>query len=749
MSSSFVTPTEALLTVAKQHPFVDAVKSREDQWSYAALWARVRQIADKIRGLDDTRNPIGLYTGLEIDYVAAAHAIWLSGRTVVFLSLKWPPEVLQTILERANVHLVLFGSSEPPSAPGVRAVSTFTLVGSLKPPSHVIPPSPDEVVETVPLICSITPTSGSTGVPKSIVYPMRRSLAVLTEESLTHLKPMDGQWLRGGTTFLRPLFEIRRFMLNRTTLYLDASSSVANQCIALCEELESTRNSQILRVHFTPSVFRAFADYAQMRAGGSRLPRGFNRVYWMVIGGESLDIRDVELATVIFPSATVACNYACSEVGFAGISQMLIRPTDPIPSTISFGPTQGCTDLILLDESLSVIPKSEEGVTGIVGFITSQSATRYLDNEEASQHMFRPWAGDDTLLYTDDIGCMQADGTIAIRGRSSRNVKINGLFVDLDYVERALAPAFADKALNVTSFKLVKSNVTQGIVLFVATQTADATLLLKHARDHLRISHNDDLALVVSSVRCILELPFNTSYKIDLAKLQKMADSTEILPPGQSADAPVTTHLSKVDALAEEIAAEVTKLCRSPDAIPTDLPLLYSGLTSITMVRLYIWLQSEHEYEGQGEHLFEEDVTAQAIALEILGDELEEETSEVDMSSAGLISRAAVVDEAGLDTLVLEKDPDSPVRAPIAAAPEIVVSEKAPDYSVDPPPPSMLIVMQPPVGTPIPDAINNVATHATLNPTPYAFLFLSWMSPLLRLGSRRPLLESVVIFVSG
>lgn len=101
-------------------------------------------------------------------------------------------------------------------------------------------------------------------------------------------------------------------MFNRTTLYLDVSSSVADQCIALYEDLESTRSSQMMRVHFTPSVFRAFAEYALMRAGGSRLPRGFNRVYWMVIGGEALDIRDVELATVTFPSATIACNYAVS-----------------------------------------------------------------------------------------------------------------------------------------------------------------------------------------------------------------------------------------------------------------------------------------------------------------------------------------------------------------------------------------------------------------------------------------------------
>lgn len=114
-------------------------------------------------------------------------------------------------------------------------------------------------------------------------------------------------------------------MFNRSTLYLDASVSVSDQCIALCEELESTRNSQMLRVHFTPSVFHAFADYARMRAGGSRLPRGFNRVYWLVIGGEPLNIRDLELATVIFPSTTVACNYAVSLYQFISTGYIVLN----------------------------------------------------------------------------------------------------------------------------------------------------------------------------------------------------------------------------------------------------------------------------------------------------------------------------------------------------------------------------------------------------------------------------------------
>ena len=414
----------------------------------------------------------------------------------------------------------------------------------------------------------------------------------------------------------------------------------------------------------------------------------------------------------------------------------MIRPTDPIPSIISFGPSYGSTDLVLLDESLAVIPRSEEGATGIIGMITTQSATHYLDNEAASRHMFRPWSGNDTLLYTDDIGCMQADGTIVICGRSSRNVKINGFFVDLDCVERALAPAFADRSLDITTFKLVKSTVTDRIVLIVSTQTTDAMPVLKHACDHLRVSHKESLALIINSVRCIPEMPFNSSYKIDLVELQKVADSTEALPPSLSADALEVAPLSQVDVLAEKIATEVKRLSKSPDAIPTDLPLLYSGLTSITMVRLYFWLQSEYEYLEKLEHLFDEDITPQVIASEILSDE-EEATEEGTLSPA---SQAIVVDDEDLDVITLEKDPDYPVEKGDALHPA-----HGPNHR----PKSTIIVMQPPLEAPAPDAGNNVTTHPTLDFSPSSFVFLSWMSPLLRLGSKRPLLESVVIFVSG
>lgn len=73
-----------------------------------------------------------------------------------------------------------------------------------------------------------------------------------------------------------------------------------------------------MRVQFTPSIFRAFAEHAQTRTAGSRLPHGFDRVYWIMIDGEALDVRDLELAAVIFPGATIACYYAVGFLFFAG-----------------------------------------------------------------------------------------------------------------------------------------------------------------------------------------------------------------------------------------------------------------------------------------------------------------------------------------------------------------------------------------------------------------------------------------------
>ncbi|KAF9653544.1 hypothetical protein BDM02DRAFT_3107457 [Thelephora ganbajun] len=63
MTNNTVTPTERLLQVAKTRPFAPAVRHGSSTWSYAALWARVRELAKLIERLDQSRGPVGLHMG--------------------------------------------------------------------------------------------------------------------------------------------------------------------------------------------------------------------------------------------------------------------------------------------------------------------------------------------------------------------------------------------------------------------------------------------------------------------------------------------------------------------------------------------------------------------------------------------------------------------------------------------------------------------------------------------------------------
>ncbi|KAJ3195835.1 hypothetical protein HK101_010929 [Irineochytrium annulatum] len=600
-----ITPTEALLGVAQAYPHLIAVRQGDKEWTYAQVWQRTRAIEKKLNAiLSERTTHVGIFMNLEIDYVCASHAVWLSGRTAVYLNTKWSPAVINAILHRNAVSHVLHGTVAPPPAalepvipevvitglartntaasrrsnnaanaspatvPStvmstpiapprtlrrqrstastesltdiVQLISTLEDIEYPKGPVNVRELMKDEITTPPAEIACVTPTSGSTGVPKSIVYPTLRSLEPLAIESSSMLKNKDGQWLRGGTTFLRPLFEIRRFMFNQTTLHLDASTSVIDQCQSLIDHLNHpTRGKQPLRVHFTPSIFRAFSDFAGAQGAGKG---GFASVYWMVVGGENVDLEIISLAKKVFPNATVAVNYACSEVGFAGVCQHFIKPADPVPTEITFAATQGCKALVLLDlDTNEVLPADcPAGTTGIVGIVSAHTAISYVANPSATSHMFRPYgrkSDGEMLLYTDDVGRMTKSGRIAIVGRRSRSVKVNGVFVDLDQVEGVLKKCLLANKSNPNAALAQSIKVVTGsnrtVICYAVPNLADLpglsapdieVRMLEVGKEALRVAlEKDDVPLHV--VRLLEDMPYNASFKIDMNLLQQWADS--------------------------------------------------------------------------------------------------------------------------------------------------------------------------------------------------------------------------------
>ncbi|KAH9950811.1 hypothetical protein B0H21DRAFT_706088 [Amylocystis lapponica] len=266
------------------------------------------------------RKVVGLFMGIEVDYIAGTHVAWLFGCMVVIFSQKWMFAVLKVILKHTDVGLILYRDLAPSE------------------------------IQDVPLLCT---------------YDF---------------------------------------------------------------------------VHFP-------GDYVKHKFGQRK---SWTCVDLMVIGSESFSTQDLALAKGLVPQATLACNYACSEVGFAGISQPSVHPSDPVVDVISSGATQGCKTLMLLNDAMEIVPKTH------------------------------------IQLYTDDIGCVANDGCDVINGQRLRNVKIDGLFIDVDFVECMLSKTLGSDVPShgVATYKLVNPK-DDNVVMFWHGSSTNLDVL-KRARETLR-----------------------------------------------------------------------------------------------------------------------------------------------------------------------------------------------------------------------------------------------------------------------
>jgi len=184
-----------------------------------------------------------------------------------------------------------------------------------------------------------------------------------------------------------------------------------------------------------------------------------------------------------------------------------------------------------------------------------------------------------------------------------------------------------------------------------------------------------------------------------------------------------------------------------------------------------MWLQSEHEYEEEMSHLFDEEVTAQILAREILGYN-DEEMQEDDRES----NAETVVEDGASEIEVLEKDADLAAQDSVVephvqvptelilhsaedAAPQIIVvngsdSDDEEDEEESEDEPQVTVTYRPPT-SPLPCLMspsrcafpfNDIPESPMLARSPLSHMFSSWITPLPG-HERRPLLDSVLMLV--
>ncbi|WBW74769.1 phosphopantetheine binding [Schizosaccharomyces osmophilus] len=527
------TPVSVLLEKANSKPdetFLDFYNENGIQKSYSHLeiLQRTNTIARFYQQNVPSGATVGVFMRQEMDLVCSILALWATGHTGVIFNEDWDSDIAAIISERLQVSFLVFSDlTEKYHLRGVKSLHLTTL--------QTDPNAPCIQTGYEPEIALINHSSGSTGIPKSIPYRMEKyvpaadwgissldhhlktAIVMAPNFALTTLVWMTALLNPGGSIMCPS-------MLTRPPVPVSSKAEQLawNLHYALkygCERLCILPKLLLLMLQTTVKENESFPSCKKVLVAGEMIPPNLP-----------------ESCQRALPNAKFGAAYGSTETGFSGFYAELKD------SNLTYIPGLTIKDLMLLNEDMKPIPR-EVGNKGFVCVITDAQSEPYVGEDEETQSANRETYitinNQPAIRFADLATWEQKDGNwgISVKGRLGRIVKRNGVFYDLNHLDKIANSLDAFK--EAFSF-LVNNRFVLCYIPKEATLTSDEALnvLNKALKSSVWFSH------------CIpiKTLLFNASGKVDLKALQSYVQDR------------MFEEDSKLPSLTDHFAIEISKI---------------------------------------------------------------------------------------------------------------------------------------------------------------------------------------------
>jgi amino acid adenylation domain-containing protein len=407
-----------------------AIESAEGSLSYRELGSRIRALVAELPGPDPdgSSRPVAVLSEQTTDGVAAFVAVLVSGRPAVFLDVALPEERIAVIVERAGVEVVL--ADDARSALAARLPGVESVRGLLPGASGGDTADPPAARLDAP--ASIIFTSGTTGVPKGVVYTQRTVLGIghSCREALA-LVPGDRVSLVLPASFAAGQILVFAALLNGATLVTRDP-----RIHGLRDLVDWLTTSRVTTLHCTPSLLRSI---------GEALPEGavLDSVRIVTTAGEKVYGADVAAFRPRLREDAVFANWMGSSES-CDLTIHRIGSDDPLPDgVVPAGQAVPLRELLVLDPGGEPVPQGEVGVLHVVSEYMSAG---YWEDPETTAAVFTRLPDGRTRFRTGDRARLGADGVLHLVGRADDAVKVRGYLVEPAEVEAVLRslPEVAD-----------------------------------------------------------------------------------------------------------------------------------------------------------------------------------------------------------------------------------------------------------------------------------------------------------------
>jgi amino acid adenylation domain-containing protein len=317
------------------------------------------------------------------------------------------------------------------------------------------------VINTPEDLAYVIYTSGSTGMPKGVLIQHRSLVNRLNwMQNRYPIGPKDTILQKTPYFFDVSLWEMFWWsMVGAKMCFLIPNGERFPQAI-----VEAVEKHQITVMHFVPSMMSVFLGYLGNSQENIDRMAGLRQVF---ASGEKLNVAHVKsfndilhkthgtrLSNLYGPTeATVDVTY-------------FDCPNDEEVDKIPIGKSIDNTEMLILDENDAPSAIGQEGELCIAGVNVGRG---YLNRPELTHDKFtaHPFKPGEKMYRTGDLAQWLPDGNIDFIGRKDHQVKIHGLRIELEEIEKVLAehPAIQNC---VTTTKKYSANVTLIVAYLIA-----------------------------------------------------------------------------------------------------------------------------------------------------------------------------------------------------------------------------------------------------------------------------------------
>uniref|UniRef100_UPI000AC1C4AF non-ribosomal peptide synthetase n=1 Tax=Pseudomonas syringae pv. coryli TaxID=317659 RepID=UPI000AC1C4AF len=369
-----------------------------------------------------------------VQSIVAILAVLKAGGAYLPIDPAYPDERLRYMLQDGQPRVVLtdaaLAARVPSSSAGVRLILTDSL-----PPLPASPPASNPATAfTAQQLAYVIYTSGSTGQPKGVCMPHRALVNLMHWQQRTQTTPGGLRTLQYAALGFDVSFqEIFSTLLSGGELVLISEAERLD--MAMLGEL--LRRRRIQRLYLPYVALKALAD--QVRA--DRQP--IDDLQQIITAGEQVVITETIRQVFADQLAHVRLHnhYGPTETHVVSAFE-LPACAHHWPRLPSIGRPVANARVYVLDALQQPVPV---GVGGELYLAGDAVACGYFNQPDLTLERFLPdpfsAASDQPapMMYrSGDLGCWQADGTLAYLGRADRQVKVRGFRVELEEIEAQL-----------------------------------------------------------------------------------------------------------------------------------------------------------------------------------------------------------------------------------------------------------------------------------------------------------------------